>query len=49
MEQELQDAYHAGISGVPAFAFGPGAVLAGAQPYAVFERVMGALGAPRRA
>lgn len=48
VEQELQDAYHAGISGVPAFEFGPGAVLSGAQPYAVFERVMGALGVPRR-
>jgi predicted DsbA family dithiol-disulfide isomerase len=38
----------ADVDGVPAFEFAPGAVLTGAQPYAVFQRVMNALGiAPR--
>lgn len=41
----IQNAYHLGITGVPAYVLGDRYLIMGAQPYQVFEQVMGELGA----
>lgn len=48
VDAAIAEAYGEGVAAVPAFIFGPGAVLSGAQPYEVFEKVMAALGVPKR-
>jgi predicted DsbA family dithiol-disulfide isomerase len=47
VDEDLALAQHIGLRGVPAFIIGNRAIV-GAQPYEVFEQVMGLLGAARK-
>lgn len=48
VQAQFQEARQLGVTGVPTFVAG-GYALVGAQPYEMFEKLMGAVGAERRA
>lgn len=48
VDAHIQNAHRLGITGVPAYVVGDRYLIMGAQPYQVFQQVMGELGAVRR-
>lgn len=48
VDAEIEESQLQGITAVPAFVFGEHGMLAGAQPYEVFQRAMAMLGVPPR-